>query len=99
MIYDVRVDAVLDGDQEIYANYQGIEAPSAQAAAEQTLRGRFIDGTTGDEGADEEWYDSDNDECVSWGFDGEHSVEINPVVRVTQTVTVDHKATITIITE
>ena len=94
MIYDVRVGAILDGSQEIYT-IQSVEASSAQEAAEQVVRG-FEDGA---EGHEEDWYDGDNDECVDWQFDGEHTVEIDPVVRVTQAVTVDHKATIKIITE
>ena len=95
MIYDVRVGALLDGSQEIYTIIQSVEASSAQEAAEQVVRG-FVDGA---EGHEEDWYDGDNDECVDWHFDGEHAVEIDPVVGVTQTVTVDHKATIKIITE
>ena len=95
MIYDVRVGALLDGSQEIYTIIQSVEASSAQEAAEQVVRG-FEDGA---EGHEEDWYDGDNDECVDWQFDGEHKVEIDPVVGVTQVVTVDHKATIKIITE
>ena len=85
MIYDVRVGALLDGSQEIYTIIQSVEASSAQ--------------DDGAEGHEEDWYDGDNDECVDWQFDGEHTVEIDPVVGVTQAVTVDHKATIKIITE
>ena len=95
MIYDVRVGALLDGSQEIYTIIQSVEASSVQGAAEQVVRS-FEDGA---EGHEEDWYDGDNDECVDWKFDGEHTVEIDPVVVVTQVVTVDHKATIKIITE
>lgn len=95
MIYDVRVGAILDGSQEIYSIIQGVEAASPEEAANQVVRG-FEDGT---EGQQEDWWDADEDRCVDWQFDGEHTVEIDPVVGVTQTVTVDHKATIKIITE
>jgi len=87
MIYDVRVGALLDGSQEIYTIIQSVEASSAQEAAEQVAAAskmvRKVTKKTG--------MTATTMSVWTGQFDGEHTVEIDPVVGVTQTITVATK--------